>query len=123
MDEKITEALRASQPPHRAPPPPGVDLLERRVRGRRLRDAGFFALTASLLLWSLPLRPAPPSGPSPAVRDAAAAEALGEVLDDLDLLAEGPADDDLVGTQLAMLDPYGADTGMLPDPLNLDGEL
>lgn len=131
MDDRITEALRGSQGHHPAPPPPGVEALDRAVGRRRRRELAALSLTAAALVLGLVVgnRAAPvQDGPSRAVRDAAVAEALGEVVDDLDLLAAGPGDDDLLAVHVALLDPYAADpyaadTGTLIDPLNLDGEL
>ncbi len=123
MDEQISEALRASRQEPPAPQVPTIADLDRRVRSRQFRVAGLAAIAAVTVLalgW-----PRPEEGPSPAVRDAAVAEALGEVIDDLDALAE-PLDDELPGNlAVAMLDPYAhaGDTGIFLDPLTTEGEL
>ncbi|MBM4391963.1 MAG: hypothetical protein FJ090_12650 [Deltaproteobacteria bacterium] len=123
MDEQIDEALRATQGSPAPPAVPSMAELDRRVRSRQFRAAGIAGLAAVAVLalgW-----PRPDRGPSPAVRDAAVAEALGEVIDDLDALAQ-PADDALPGEfAVALLDPYAhaGDTGILSDPLSPEGEL
>jgi len=126
MDDRISEVLRASQHHPSAPPVPTAGELEQRVWSRQRRDAtlaglaGIAALAVFAVGW-----PEPESGPSPVVRDAAVAEALGEVIDDLDQLAQ-VHDDPLPGElAVALLDPYAhaGDTGLFLDPLTTEGEL
>lgn len=124
MDEQISEALRASQAKTTSPRVPTMGELDGEVRSRQLRTATLAGLAAAVVLavgW-----PRSDEGPSPAVRDAAVAEALGEVIDDLDALAAPPDDDELPGElAVAMLDPYAnaGDTGLFLDPLTNEGEL